>query len=94
MSILRGKNQNYYEKSLKLDDIPGLFTINKIKPKELKKTTHVTNVHGLMEGQDILAIVEVIPKKEKKRKKKQNLEKNQKKGSKSFSKSADQSVFV
>ena len=37
MSILRGKNQNYYEKSLKLDDIPGLFTINKIKPKELKK---------------------------------------------------------
>ena len=31
------KIQNYYEKSLKLDDIPGLFTINKIKPKELKK---------------------------------------------------------
>ena len=29
--------QNCYEKSLKLDDIPGLLTINKVKPKELKK---------------------------------------------------------
>ena len=59
------KIQNYYEKSLELDDIPGLFTINKVKPKELKKSTHVANVHGLMEGQDILAIVEVIPKKKR-----------------------------
>ena len=63
------KIQNYYEKSLELDDIPGLFTINKVKPKELKKSTHVANVHGLMEGQDILAIVEVIPKKKEKKKK-------------------------
>ena len=62
------KIQNYYEKSLELDDIPGLFTINKVKPKELKKSTHVANVHGLMEGQDILAIVEVIPKKKRKKK--------------------------
>ena len=29
--------QNCYEKSLKLDDIPGLLTISKVKPKELKK---------------------------------------------------------
>ena len=60
--------QNCYEKSLKLDDIPGLLTINKVKPKELiKNSTRVTNVHGWMEGQDILARVEVIQKvKEKK----------------------------
>ena len=29
--------QNGYEKSLKLDDIPGLLTISKVKPKQLKK---------------------------------------------------------
>ena len=29
--------QNCYEKSLKLDDIRGLLTINKVKTKELKK---------------------------------------------------------
>ena len=29
--------QNCYEKSLKLDDIRGLLTINEVKTKELKK---------------------------------------------------------
>ena len=44
------------KKSEKLDDIPGLLTINKVKPREFKKkSTRVTNVHGSMKGQDILA---------------------------------------
>ena len=29
--------QNCYEKSLKIDDIPGLLTISKVKPKQLRK---------------------------------------------------------
>ena len=40
----------------------------------------MTNVHGLMEGQGILARVEVIQKEKEKKKEKQNLEKDQKKG--------------
>ena len=40
----------------------------------------MANVHGLMEGQGILARVEVIQKEKEKKKEKQNLEKNQKKG--------------
>ena len=40
----------------------------------------MTNVHGLMAGQGILARVEVIQKEKEKKKEKQNLEKNQKKG--------------
>ena len=61
--------QNCYKKSLKLDHIPGLLTINKVKPKELiKNSTCVTNVHEWMEGQDILARVEVIEKVKEKKK--------------------------
>ena len=61
--------QNCYEKCLKLDDIPGLLTINKVKPKELtKKSTRVTNVHGSMEGQDILARAEIVQKEKEKKK--------------------------
>ena len=46
-----------YEKSLRLEDIPGLLTVNKVKPKDLQKTknTRVTNVHGSMEAEDILS---------------------------------------
>ena len=51
------------------------------------------NAYGLMEGQDILARVQVI-QKEKEKRKKQNLEKNQEKGSKGFSTSANETVFV
>ena len=57
--------QNCYEKSLKLDDIPGLLIITK---ELIKKSTHVANVHGLMEGQDILARVEVIQKEKEQKK--------------------------
>lgn len=60
-----------YEKSLKLEDIPGLLTVNRVKSKELNKNknTRVTNVHGSMEGQDVLKLVESI---ENEKKEKQN----------------------
>ena len=80
--------QNCYEKSLKLDDIPGLLTINKVKPKELKKkSTRVTNVHGSMEGQegqDILARVEVIQKEKEKNKKAESRKKIKRKAQRAF----------
>ena len=47
-----------------------------------------------MEGQYILARVEVIQKEKEKKKEEAESIKNQKKGSKSFSTSANQSVFV
>ena len=60
-----------YEKSLKLSDIPGLLTVNKVKPKEDgdKKKLRVTNVHGSMEAQDVLNKVASLEndKQEKKR---------------------------
>ena len=64
----QGNIQNCYEKSLKLNDIPGLLTINKVKPTELKKINLCDNVHGLMEGLDILARVEVVQKEKEKKK--------------------------
>ena len=60
--------QENYEKSLNLEEIPGLLTVHKVKPKDIqKKNTRITNVHGSMEGQDILSKVESI-ELEKKRK--------------------------
>ena len=57
-------------KSFNLEEIPGLLTINKAKPKDLNKNKNisVTNVLvGSMEGQDIFQLVESIDdeKKEK-----------------------------
>jgi len=50
-----------YEKSLKLDKVPGLLSFNKVKPKDIaKKNTKVTNVYGSMEGQNILQRVSQI----------------------------------
>ena len=61
--------QNCYEKSLKIDDIPGLLTISKVKPKQLRKNQLVWQIfNGKMEGQDILARVEVIQKEKEKKK--------------------------
>ena len=77
--------QNCYEKSLKLDDIPGLLTINKVKPKELiKNSTRVTNVHGWMEGQDILARAEVIQKVKEKKKEAESRKKIKRKVQRAF----------
>ena len=44
-----------YEKSLRLEEIPGLLTVNKVKPKDIHKTKNirVINVHGSMEAKDI-----------------------------------------
>ena len=61
------------EKSLSLEEIPGLLTIEKVKPKLSKETTRVTQVHGSMHGQDILKLVKDI--KEKKDTKKLAVEK-------------------
>ena len=48
-----------YEKSLNLAEVPGLLSVNRVKPKEVNqtKTTRVTNVHGSMEAQDVLSKV-------------------------------------
>ena len=56
------------EKSLNLEDIPGLLTIEKVKPKLSKETTRVTQVHGSMHGQDILKLVKDIKEKKKTKK--------------------------
>lgn len=69
------------EKDLNLEQIPGLLTVNKVKPKEIaKKTTKITNVHGSMEAQDILTKVELI-EKEKNKKQTEKLVKEKKKES-------------
>jgi len=57
-----------YEKSLKLDKVPGLLSLNKVKPNDIaKNNTRVTNVYGSMEGQNILQRVSQI-EEEKQRK--------------------------
>ena len=50
------------EKSLSLEYIPWLLTIEKVKPK-MSKETRVTQVHGSMHGQDILKLVKEIKEK-------------------------------
>ena len=52
-----------YEQSLKLEEISGLLTVEKVTLKVNKnKNTRITNVHRSMEGQDILKLVESIEK--------------------------------
>lgn len=51
--------QKCFEKSIKLDEIPKRCK---------KKSTKITNVHGSMEGQDILKKVEVLEKEKEKKK--------------------------
>ena len=39
--------QENYKKSLNLEEIPGLLTVHKVKPKDIqKKNTRIANVHG------------------------------------------------
>ena len=63
--------QRSYEKSLNLQKIPGLLTINEVKPKELNKNKNmwVSNVYGSMEVQDILKLVQSIENEKKKKQK-------------------------
>ena len=42
------------ERSIQLDNIPGLLTIQKMKPKQASKSIRVTQVHGLMEGKEVV----------------------------------------
>ena len=69
-----------YEKSLKLTEVPGLLSVNHVKPKEAnqKKIIHVTNVHGSMESQDVLSRLSDL-EKEKQRKVKESVERKEKK---------------
>ena len=51
---------NTYEKSLKLNEIPGFLKIDRVKPK-ISSTNHcVTQVHGSIEGKDVLSLVKKI----------------------------------
>ena len=40
-----------YQRGIKLEDIPGLLEMNKVRLKDIrKKNTRITKVHGSMEG--------------------------------------------
>lgn len=69
-----------YQTSLKLEEVPGLLTINKVKPKDITKRQHtrVTNVHGSMEAQDILAKVKSIEKEKNEKEHQKEKKKEQK----------------
>ena len=50
-----------HQEALRLEDIPGLLTVSKVKPKQLPKSSmRVTQVHGSMEGQNIIDQVKVL----------------------------------
>ena len=51
------------ETSIQLEQIPGLLTIQRVKPKLSKKSTRVTQVHGSMTGKDVLSMVKTIKEK-------------------------------
>ena len=68
-----------HEKSISLNEIPDLLTIQKIKSTQSngthKATTRVTQVHSSMEGEDVLKLVEFINNsKEKKVQEKEDRE--------------------
>ena len=51
---------NTYEKSLKLNEIPGFLKIDRVKPKIFSTNHRVTQVHGSVEGKDVLSFFETI----------------------------------
>ena len=51
------------ERSLKLNEIPGLLPIAKVKPKKTVENTRVTQICGSMEGKDVLKVVQSLKKK-------------------------------
>ena len=68
------------ERSIQLEEIPGLLTVKKVKSNEEKKaaaTTRVTQVHGSMRAKDVAAKVKEI--KEEKQKKQTEKEEAKKK---------------
>ena len=84
-----------YERSLKLGGIPGLLSINKVKPKDgvQKKTTRVTNFHESMEAQDVLYKVTTL-EEEKHRKIKEAKERSKKFRKKNSFTNANYSLLV
>ena len=66
------------EQSLQLEEIPGLLTVQKVKPKLSKTTTRVTQVHGSMTGKNVLEIVQSIKEKKEKEAKEKDVRKRQK----------------
>ena len=67
-SLIRELN----EKSIQLDEIPGLLTVKKIKPNLEKTSTRITQVHGSMRAKDVASMVkEIKDKKETKAKAKE-----------------------
>lgn len=52
--------EDVHEKSINLNEIPGLLTIKKITPKRNEVNTRVTQVCGSMEGKDMLKVVKSI----------------------------------
>ena len=54
------------EKGLRLEEIPGLLTVQKVKPKQLtKSSTRITKVHGSMEAKDVINLVKSIKEQKK-----------------------------
>ena len=58
---------NLSERSLVLEEIPDLLTVKKVKPNPEKASVRVTQVHGSMRAQDVIAKVENIRKEKEKK---------------------------
>ena len=48
---------------MKLDEIPGLLPINKVKPKKKVENLRVTQICESMEGKDVIKVVEELKEK-------------------------------
>jgi len=59
--------EDAHEKSINLNEIPGLLTIKKITPKRNEVNTRVTQVCGSIEGKDMLKVVKSIKDQKKKK---------------------------
>ena len=51
------------QKSLQLEEIPGLLTIKKVKLNQEKKLVRLIQVHGSMRAKDVVSKVEEIETK-------------------------------
>ena len=51
------------QKSLQLEEIPGLLTIKKVKLNQEKKLVRLMQVHGSMRAKDVVSKVEEIETK-------------------------------
>ena len=83
------------EKSLRLEEIPGLLTVQKVKPKQLtKSSTKVTQVQGSMEAKDVINVVKSIKEqKEQKVKSKKIRIKKKKKEKEDFYRCKSKCVY-